>query len=357
MTAYINGIGIISPQNTWQNDNFLSSPVSSKSNYLACVEPDYTALINPAQLRRMSRILKMGNAAATIALKQAGISVPDGVITGTGFGCLEDTATFLSKITTLNETALNPTPFMQSTHNTIGSQIALSLQCQGYNQTYVHDSFAFEHSLLDALMFLDDSPGSHLLVGGVDEVTQVSHDIKSRFGIYKNGDSDSLQLFSNDTGRTIEGEGASYFVLSGKRQDNSFAKIDGVRTYYGVSQADIISTTEEFLKSHGLQTHDVDLLIVGKSGDHKNDLFADTMMESLFDRTAVAGFKHLSGEYCVASSFATWMAAKAIESQSLPAVARLRGNPATINHVLIYNPYFYNHHSLILLSTCHATLR
>ena len=355
MSAYINGIGNISPQNTWQNNDFLSAVVSSRKNVLTCIEPDYASFIAPAQLRRMSRILKMGNAAAIIALQQANIKVPDGVITGTGYGCLEDTASFLNKITSLKETALNPTPFMQSTHNTIGSQIALLLQCQGYNQTYVHDSFAFEHSLLDALMFLEDTPDSRLLVGGVEEVTADSHEIKNRFGIYRQGDQNTTELLSGKQSGTIEGEGAAYFVLSGMQQNNSIARLEGVRTLYKPIPDEVISAIPEFLDSFGLQVKDIDLLILGKNGDFKTDVFADEVTNALFHQTPTAGFKHLSGEHCVASSFAAWLASEIVSSQSVPDVVRLRGNSNTINKVLIYNPYFCNHQSLILISGCRAT--
>lgn len=126
MALYISGSGNISPK------------LTADSDFIQSGEPDYGEWIDVRQLRRMSRIIKMGVTAAQIALKEAGIERPDGVITGTGYGCLEDTGLFLNKMIINKEEALNPTPFMQSTHNTIGSQIALLLQCQGYNQTFTH---------------------------------------------------------------------------------------------------------------------------------------------------------------------------------------------------------------------------
>ena len=63
-----------------------------------------------------------------------------------------------AKMVDSNESALNPTPFIQSTHNTIGSQIALLLQCQGYNQTYTQRAFSFENVLLDAILELKENP-------------------------------------------------------------------------------------------------------------------------------------------------------------------------------------------------------
>ena len=164
MATYINGVGAISPQKTWGDEGvLLSAPVDYPNNYLSCIEPDYTQYIDPKYLRRMSRILKMGVTASIMALKEAEITIPDGIITGTGYGCLEDTGIFLRKMVEQNEQALNPTPFIQSTHNTIGSQIALLLTCRGYNQTYTQEAFSFENSLLDASLQLSENPDQNLL--------------------------------------------------------------------------------------------------------------------------------------------------------------------------------------------------
>ena len=55
----------------------------------------------------------------------------------------------------ITKNILTPTSFIQSTHNTVGGQIALELQCKGYNFTYVHGSNSFESALLDAKLQLE----------------------------------------------------------------------------------------------------------------------------------------------------------------------------------------------------------
>src|SRR5688500_3070392 len=186
MALFIKGMGNISPQKTWDATALPNEIVTATSDRLTALEPDYSQLIDLKNIRRMSRIIKLGVSSATIALRDAKVSVPDSIITGTGYGCLEDTGTFLSKMIENNEEALNPTPFIQSTHNTIGSQIALLLQCQGYNQTYTQGAFSFESALLDAILELADSPAQSLLVGGVDEITATSHALQKRFGVFRN---------------------------------------------------------------------------------------------------------------------------------------------------------------------------
>ena len=67
MKCYINGIGIISPQKTFVNDEFLPEIKSYDNNILTCITPDFKAYINPVQLRRLSRMLRIGMTAATMA--------------------------------------------------------------------------------------------------------------------------------------------------------------------------------------------------------------------------------------------------------------------------------------------------
>src|SRR6267154_1523765 len=206
MKAYINGIGAVSPQQIWNKGmRLLSQPCAYAGDHLSCIELDYTQYIDPKYLRRMSRILKMGVAASAMALHEAEVKIPDGIITGTGYGCLEDTEIFLRKMIGLREQALNPTPFIQSTHNTIGSQIALLLTCQGYNQTYTQEGFSFESALLDAMMELKENPDQILLTGGVDETTNGSHEIQRRFGIFRESSASSLDLFNSSTSGTLHG--------------------------------------------------------------------------------------------------------------------------------------------------------
>jgi 3-oxoacyl-[acyl-carrier-protein] synthase II len=227
MAVYIKGMGNISPQKTWGDEELLANPSDYSGSKLSAIEPDYAQFVDVKQLRRMSRVIKMGVAAGTMALRQAGISTPEGIITGTSFGCLEDTGVFLTKLVENNESALNPTPFIQSTHNTIGSQIALLLQCQGYNQTYTQRAFSFEHALIDAILELKENASQSFLVGGVDEITSYSHTLQKRFGIFRDGSS-SLNLFREGSEGTVNGEGAVYLTLSGEKGERDTVSLESV---------------------------------------------------------------------------------------------------------------------------------
>ncbi len=170
MKAYIQGAGNISPQKTFDNSNFLNDIVVHQGPVLRCIEPEYEKYIDPRQLRRMSRIIKNSWSAAKICLDDSGIEVPDAIVTGSGLGCVEDTEKFLFSIYENDEKLLPPTPFIQSTHNTIGSLIALMLQSTNYNVTYTQRGSSFEYALMDGLLLLEDAEYSNVLVGGFDEI-------------------------------------------------------------------------------------------------------------------------------------------------------------------------------------------
>ena len=148
---------------------------------------DLKVLIPDSGLRRrMSKIVKT---AVGTAIECAGgienVRCVDAIITSTGWGCLIDSERFLRNIINDNEQLLNPTPFIQSTFNTVGGQIALLAHNQSYNVTYVNRSHSFEDALLDAVLRIEDGESSSVLVGSYDEQTESQHKIMERMGTYK----------------------------------------------------------------------------------------------------------------------------------------------------------------------------
>ena len=290
MRLFIQGMGIISPQETWANPNHMPQPVSYNENKLCCIEPDYTKYIDVKQIRRMSRIIRMGVASAKIALDQAELTVPDAIITATGYGCLDDSGIFLTKMIENNEQAVNPTPFIQSTHNTIGSQIALLLQCQGYNQTYAHGAFSFESALLDAMMMATENSASTILLGAVDEITDISHGIQSRFGVFRKRVQRSLELLNTSGKGTLNGEGAAFFLVSGNQNPKSIACVLGLCTLYKPTEGKLKNGIDALLRENKLTLDEIDLVLSGFSGDAKSDEMLSSLLAGIMDSSRVEGF-------------------------------------------------------------------
>lgn len=354
MKLYIRGTGNVSPQKTAGNAGFLEEPVDYPSDRLACVEPDYKAYIDPKLIRRMSRIIKMGVAAAMDCLQDAGVAVPDAIVTGTAYGCLEDTGVFLSKIVEQNEELLAPTAFIQSTHNTVGAQIALMLHCNGYNNVFVHRGLSFESALLDAMLLLREEESDTVLVGGVDEITTHSHAILSRFGQYRQPPLSSLRLFTDNLPGTVAGEGAAFFLLANAPAATDYAVLTGLATFY--KPTDTIETEthiRSFLATHSLPVSEIDLLVLGRNGDVTFDKIFDQLGDELFSGVPQVNYKHLCGEYPTSTAFALWMGAKILKTQTIPGILNLQlpGN-RPIKNVLIYNHSLGVHHSLLLVSAC-----
>ncbi len=239
---FIKATANISPQNTFGTTLPFGKPVEYFTNRLACIEPDYKNYIDAKQIRRMSRIIRMGVAAAIECLQQANLQQPDAITTGTAFGCLEDTGNFISRMVEFNETLLSPTSFIQSTHNTIGAQIGLMLKCNNYNNAFVHKGFSFESALLDGVMLLKENDAQNVLVGAIDEITNLSFEIINRFGFYKNENISNLSLYNSKSKGTIAGEGASFFLLDNMPSANDYAKLIGLHTFYKPAGIEEIKT-------------------------------------------------------------------------------------------------------------------
>lgn len=348
---YLQAAAGISPQPSFEQ--ICSSPVVYPGNRLSCIEPDYTRRIDPRMIRRMSRIIRMGVAAALDCLKASGIGMPDAIITGTAYGCLKDTEVFLSKMVENKEDLLTPTAFIQSTHNTIGAQIALLLKCHNYNNTLVQRGFSFESALLDAISLLEDREAKNVLVGGIDELTDTSFALLSRFGSYRRSLADSTSLYEEQDRGTIAGEGAAFFLVSGEPSGNDYAKLEEIDTFYkpgGASRTE--AYIRDFLTAHDIRMEEIDLVITGRNGNAKDDAVYEQIERAVFKDKATARFKHLCGEYPTASSFALWLAAHCLKEKKTPAGILWSGMEAAPRRILIYNHYQNTHHALYLLSAC-----
>lgn len=130
---------------------------------------DIRKYVKPLEARRMGKIMKSSLLSSLEALEQAGIETPDAIITGTAFGCLENSEHLLEQIKAEGETMLKPTYFMQSTHNTIGSNVAIKTHCHGYNVTYTQKGHSLDWAIRDAKLLLRSGKVRNVLVGCHDE--------------------------------------------------------------------------------------------------------------------------------------------------------------------------------------------
>ena len=163
-------------------------------------EPDYRSLFSVMEARRMGRLLKRAVWTSSEALKAAGIVVPEAVVIGTDFGCIENSESFLRALKGIDDAPLKPTHFMQSTHNTIASLIAIRLGAHGYNATYSHRGRSFESALEDAGMQIALGEVDNALVGWFDELTPALTESLLRQGIEPKEHALAVVLSANPEG-------------------------------------------------------------------------------------------------------------------------------------------------------------
>ena len=126
--------------------------------------------VSPMESRRMGKLMKSAMLTSLDALKQAGVSCPNAIVTGTAWGCLENSEQLLLQLIE-GEDLFKPTLFMQSTHNTLSSAIAIHLKCHGANLTFTQKEQSFDWALYQAKLLLRLGRAKTVLVGCHDERT------------------------------------------------------------------------------------------------------------------------------------------------------------------------------------------
>jgi 3-oxoacyl-(acyl-carrier-protein) synthase len=313
------------------------------------MHPEYKQYINPGALRRMSNVIRMGLTASRISLENAGIEQPGAIVIGSGLGCVQDTAKFLNQVISQNEQLLNPTPFIQSTHNTVSGQIALMLGCREYNLTFSQKSFSFESALLDAIMLSGENARRSILLGGIDEIVPESYKLMVESGCAKG--SFEEDMFNSNTPGAVAGEGAAFFVLSGEKDAGSMARIDDLEILNGYrGTGELHNQLNTFLDRNGITPDEIDLVVSGRNGDVRFRGVFDEI-EGHFKNSILSGYKHLVGEYDTAISFGLFLASRIIQFNDIPHAVRFNHmDRKKISKVLVFNGSKGQDFSFILLS-------
>ncbi|TYB78592.1 beta-ketoacyl synthase N-terminal-like domain-containing protein [Bizionia myxarmorum] len=351
--VYINSVGSVSAQKTTHATDFLTDIISYNETVIPAIDPVYKDFIPPAAARRMAKGIKMSIVASKLALEKAGLNNVDAIITGTGMGCLRDSEKFLSSIIDNDEAYLTPTPFIQSTHNTVGGQIALEIQCTGYNFTYVHGSNSFESALLDAKLQLELSEAQNILIGGVDEIGDYTILLNKTINHIKKEPVKSSEIINSQTKGAVFGEGANFFVVSNESNHASLARIEALELYNTLPIQSVAQRARQFLKANNLNTADVDALILGNNGDVEFDIYYDELASGDFKNAQQLVYKPWVGEFHTASAFGLVLAAIILKTQKAPREFQL--NSIVSSHfktILLYNQYRGENHSFTLLRQC-----
>jgi hypothetical protein len=345
MKVYIKNSKAISPQQSFAGTFPWNEPLIYKG-IMHASEPDYKQLIEPLKLRRMSRVVKMGVVSALACLNSSNTEKIQAIITATGWGCLTDTYKFLDEIIDINEESLSPATFIQSTHNTVGGQIALMLECQEYNNVYVNHTFSFEYGLLDAMLLIAEGK-ENVLLGGIDEIADKDYELKNAAGYWKENPIENIKLLTSISNGSIAGEGATFFLLSKTLDEGCVSQISNVI----FSKAQQIKN--RFKYEFEISPEQIDVLISGYNGDIRLKKVYNDFIDINFPGLLHTYYKHLCGEYDTSSAFALWLANEIIKTQTIPEYLFMQPNcfkPKKINHILIHHFTEPDEHAFILVS-------
>ena len=344
--AYFHRTICISPQATFPEAD-LTQIREPKNNLLNVAEPDYPGI--PAGIkRRMGKSVRMAVGAALPLLEN--YPQPNGMIIATANGGMEDCIKFLNQIIEYNEGLLTPGNFVQSTSNASAAQIAMVTKNHEYNITHVHRGIAFENALMDTMMLLQENPGSAYLLGCTDEISAYNYNIDRLAGWFRKDPVVQADLFTTATAGTIAGEG-SFMVWMNNQKENARAKLDAVRTIHTHDPAMVLTVLKSFLSENFAADEMPDLLLHGEDGDNRLLKYYEAVESHFPDTVPVARFKHLSGEYCTASSFACWLSVQILADGKIPPLVLKKNNPEKrVKRILIYNNYRGAQHGFIIIS-------
>lgn len=342
---YIHKTSCISPQQTF-GDVDIKHLHTSYTNQLNVIEPAYKN-IPPGVLRRMSKNVKIGIAAALPLLQETKVN---GIIIGTANGGMEESVKFLNQIVEYDEGLLTPGDFVQSTANAVASQISLMTANKTYNTTHVHRGFSFENALIDAAMLANENPGQNFLVGGVDVISPFNYNIDTLGGCYKSELISSAELYNFNTKGTIAGEGAAMFIVNNVAE-NAIAKIDSIEMCYSSDVEVVKQRFDSFLRKHFKQHEQPDLLLSGEDGDNRYQKYYDACESLLDENVTIARFKHLTGDYATVSGFALWLCCFLLQEKQFPEHLVMRkAEEKTLRKVVLYNSYRNKQHSFFIVS-------
>lgn len=290
--CYIRSLAQVSCQEPLSN-GWLQNPIRYEGSYVRAIEPNSKGLILPSEARRMSKILKRTVCTSITALNESGIQHPDAIITGSGMGCMENTEKFAIDLCKFGESCLKPTLFMQSTHNTISSLIAIILKCHGYNNTYTHGAVSFESALFDAWLQIKGGQIRNALVGSHDEVTPFM----------------ALIL-----GRTHP----EYELVSETSVSSVLSSTKGEGVAVEITDVQILSRSSAHEVAKMLSPENDPNMMLGVNGNESNDVEYNRLIDSLDYTPSVLQYKHIFGENFSASAMSFYVAATILKEGGIP---------------------------------------
>ena len=296
----------------------MEHPVIYAEPYVRSLDVDFKQWLSPAESRRMGKLLKRALVTSLSAMQRSGVANPDAVITGTGLGCIENTEILLTHLCEEGEENCKPTPFMQSTHNTISSLVSIHTHSHGYNATYAHKEASFDCALEDAWTQMQLGRINTALVGGQDEMTPKYFGLLCKTGYLGNPSQ-------------VAGEAAVSVMLSSEPAPEALCKLTFFKRCYRPTP----TTLSEIAKEIG----NVDAVMTSISGIASPSTPMLAEASQLFPATPLLQFKNIFGESYTAYGLGIYATAHILKQQRLPEQMLIPdgGRPNALRRILVLN--------------------
>ncbi len=353
---------------------WMQEPIAYDVPFARSIDPSFKEYVSPIEARRMGKIMKRALATSKEALKEAGLDTVDAIITGTGYGCVENTEFFLDALSNDGEQMLKPTYFMQSTHNTISSLVAIQTKNHGYNVTYAHKGISFDSALQDAWWQLQLGKIDTALVGGHDEMTETFYHILKKGGMMGQDDEmcgesavsvvlskavEPVETPLHNESALRQAQGPQLLTAAlhhceerSNPETKPLCKLTGFQLLHQPTMTTLQENIANLLQNAGKTLADIDFILTGISGNHGNDEAYLKEARLLFGDKPLLKYKHLFGESFTSSGLGLYVAAQCLKAGRVP--ASLFVNPKEDcdelpKCILLYNRSDGKNVSLILL--------
>ena len=293
-------------------EEWMDHPIIYDVPFTRSIDPSFKEYVSPIEARRMGRIMKRALATSKEALKASGCNTVDAIMTGTGFGCIENTEFFLDALSNEGEQLLKPTYFMQSTHNTISSLVAIQTKNYNYNATYAHKGISFESALHDAWMQFHLGKIGSALVGCHDEMTETFYRIMKKGGVMGQDDERCGEVAISVV---LSSDGSSLRQAQGPQP---LCRLTGLKMLHLPTMNNLMDAVTTMLQSADRSLADVDYILTGISGNHENDKAFLAETRTLFGDKPLLKYKHLFGENFTASGLGFYVAAQCLNAGRVP---------------------------------------
>lgn len=287
------------------SEAWMKDPIRYDVPYARAVDPDFKQWLTPAESRRLGKILKRAWVTAQSVSRKTGVEHPDAILVGTGLGCMENTERFLEALCRDGESLLSPTHFMQSTHNTIASLLALRSHTHGYNITYSHKDVSFDQALLDAWTQFRIGNIRTALVGGYDELTPSYFTLLERIG-YMGGSQPGT------------GSETAVALLLSMEAQQGLCELVSMRMLYRPTEQALQETLHSLLDEAQLTPESLSAVMTGVSGREAQDAPYHRFIQQWFPEVPTLRYKQWFGLSYTASAYAVYAAAHCLDQGFIP---------------------------------------